>query len=111
MEGVEHAIPGIVGIENDVGESGREVPRVRELREQPGAAVEAIEVEILGERFRLLVEDVERSVQVVDEETAAARFVPQVVDSGELCPCVLVRVVRRDRQRGIVLEFQRQARY
>ena len=77
---------------------------------RPGRAAETIEVEILRERFRLLVEDVERSVEIVDEETAAARFIPQVVDAGELCACVLVRVVRRDRQRGVVLEFQRQPR-
>ena len=110
MEGVEHAIPGVVRIEDDVGEPGREVPRVRELREQARPLREPVEVEILRERLRLLVEDVQRSVEIVHEEAAATRFVPQVVDAGELCACVLVGVVRRDRQRGVVLEFQRQPR-
>ena len=84
VERVEHAIPRIVRIENDVGEPGREVPRVGELREQARPAGETVEVEILRERLRLLVEDVERSVEIVDEEAASARFVPQVVDAGEL---------------------------
>ncbi len=110
VQRVEHAVPGIVRIENDVGEASREVPRVRELREQARSAGETVEVEILGERFRLLVEDVERPVEVVDEETPSARFIPQVVDSSQLRPRVRVGVVGRDRQRRIVLEFQHQLR-
>ena len=77
---------------------------------QARPAGETVEVEILRERFRLLVEDVQRPVEVVDEEAAAARFVPQVIDSSQLRARVRVRVVGRDRQRGIVLELQHQPR-
>ncbi len=108
VERVEHAIAGIVGIENDVGESSREVARVRELGKQARPAGEAIEVEIFRHRLCLLVEDVQWTVEVVDEEAAAARFLPQVIDSGQLRARVCVRVVGRDRQRGIVLELQHQ---
>ena len=53
--------------------------------------------------LRLLVEDVERPVEIVDEEAAAARLVAQVVDARQLRARVVVRVVRGDRQRGVVL--------
>ena len=76
----------------------------------PGRPAGAVEVEVLRERLRLLVENVERPVEVVHEEPAAARLVAQVVDPRELRARVVVGVVRRDRQRGVVLQLQRQPR-
>ena len=58
---------------------------------RPGRAGEPVEVEILRERLRLLVEDVQRPVEIVDEEAPAAGFVAQIVDPGELRPRVLRR--------------------
>ena len=47
VEGVEHAVPRVVGIEDQVGQSGREIPLEGEFREQPRPSSEPVEVEYL----------------------------------------------------------------
>ena len=107
---VEHAVLRVVGIEDEVGETGGEVALEGELREQARPSAAAVEIQVGREGLRLLVEDVERPVEIVDEEAAAARLVAQEVDARELRARVVVRVVGGDRQRGIVLQLQRQPR-
>ena len=58
--------------------------------------------------LRLLVEDVERAVEVVDEEPPAARLVAQEVDPGELSARVLAVELAGDRHLHVVLELERQ---
>ena len=90
VDRVEDAVARVVGIEDDVDQPGGEVALEGQLREQAGTPVGAVEIEIGRERLGLLVEDVERPVQVVDEEAPAARLVAQEVDAGQLrraCPC------------------------
>ena len=81
------------------------------LAKRPGRPSRAVEIEIRRERLRLLVEDVERPVQVVDEEAAAARLVAQEVDAGQLAARVLAIEVTRDRQLRVVGELQRRPGY
>jgi hypothetical protein len=100
----------IVGVEDEAGQAGREIQLEREALEEPGAPFCAVEVQIGGELFRLLVEDVEPSVEVVDEEAASAGFVSEVIHTRELCARVGVRVVGGDRQGGVVLQFQGEPR-
>ena len=107
VDRVEDAVARVVGIEDDVDEPGREVALEGQLREQAGAPVGAVEIEISRERLGLLVEDVERPVQVVDEEAAAARLVAQEVDAGQLAARVLAVEVTGDRQLRVVGELQR----
>ena len=107
VDRVEDAVARVVGIEDDVDEPGGEVALEGQLREQAGTPVGAVEIEIGRERPGLLVEDVERPVQVVDEEAAAARLVAQEVDAGQLAARVLAVEVTRDRQLRVVGELQR----
>ena len=51
--------------------------------EQARPSGESVEIEIGRELLRLLVEDVERPVEIVDEEAPAARLVAQEIDPGQ----------------------------
>ena len=67
----------------------RPVARLRSnvnFLKRPGRLAEAVEIQIRRELFRLLVEDVERPVEIVDEESTAARLVAQEVHARELAP-------------------------
>ena len=79
MDRVEDAVARVVGVEDEVDEAGREVALEGQLLEQAGPAGETVEIEIGRELLGLLVEDVERPVEVVHEEAAAARFLPQEI--------------------------------
>ena len=90
---------------------GRKIELERESLEEPRPSFRAVEVEVGRELFRLLVEDVETPVEVVDEKAASTRLISKVVHSGELRTRVGVRVVRGNRKRGIILQFQHQPRW
>ena len=60
--------------------------------------------------LRLLVEDVERPVEVVHEESPAARLVAQEVHPGELPPRVLPIELAGDRHLRVVRQLERQPR-
>jgi hypothetical protein len=96
MQCVEDTVLRVVGVEEEVRQPGGKVSLEREFRKQPRPTACAVEVEIRRDGPRLLVEDVKRPVEVIDEEAAAARLVPQVVDTGELGARVVVRIVRGD---------------
>ena len=89
MDRVEHAVVHVVGIEQDVGQADGEVALEGEFREQAGPPAGAVEVEVRREGLRVFVEDVERTVEIVDEESPAARLVPQEVHPRQLSPGVL----------------------
>ena len=111
VDGVELPVPPIVGIElkadEPVGVAGLE----RKLVEEAGPVAAAVEVQIRRERLGLLVEDVQRAVQVVDEESPrAARLLPQHVDAGER-PEVAGAGRRSGHRRGrVVLDVQDERR-
>ena len=84
MKRVEHAVARVVGIEDEVDQAGGEVALEGELREQARPSAGAVEIEVRRELLRLLVEDVERTVEVVDEEAPAAGLVAHEVDAREL---------------------------
>ena len=107
---VEDTVARVVGIEQEVGEPGGEVALEGELREQAGPRAEPVEVEIDGELLRLLVEDVERAVEIVDEEAAAAGLVAHEVDPGQLPSRVLPVQLARDRQLRVGFELEGQSR-
>ena len=108
MEGVEHAVARVVGIEAEVDETGGEIALERESLKQTGPAADAVEVEVSRERFRLLVDDVERPVEVVDEGSPAARLVPHEVHPGQLSPRVLPIELAGDRHLRVILQLERQ---
>ena len=105
---VEDAVARVVGIEEEVGEARREVALERELREQARPAAEPVEIQVDGRLLRLLVEDVERAVEVVDEEAPAARLVAKEVDPGQLPSRVLAVQLAGDRQLRVVLHLESQ---
>ena len=76
---------------------------------RPGRAAEPVEIEVDGELLRLLVEDVERAVEIVDEEAPAAGLLAHEVDPGQLPSRVLPVQLARDRQLRVVLELERQS--
>jgi hypothetical protein len=124
VDGIELAICGICRVElkcdQAIGEAGAEV----ELTKQPIAVdrgsrvglVAAVEVEILRELPGGLVEDVERAIQVVDEESirADARLLGHEVDAGDIGRRrgVVARAVQvaSERSGGVVLNFKRELR-
>ncbi len=108
VDRVEDAVARVVGIEEEVRQTGSEIALEREFHEQAGPSAGAVEVEIGRERLRLLVDDVERAVEVVHEESAAARLVPQEVDPGQLSPRVLPIELAGDRHRRVVFQFEGQ---
>ena len=108
VHGVEDAVARVVGIEQEVGEAGGEVALEGELRKKAGPPAEPVEIEIGGELLRLLVEDVERAVEIVDEEAPAAGLLAHEVDPGQLPSRVLPVQLARDRQLCIVFELERQ---
>ena len=61
-------------------------------------------------RLRLLLQDVQRSVEVVHEEATTARFVAQEVDARQLRSRVVAGVVRRDRHLDVIRELERPPR-
>jgi hypothetical protein len=83
---------------------------LNEALKEPRAPFGAVEIEIGCELLRLLVEDVEPAVEIVDEEAASAGLVPHVILARELRARVGVGGVRGHRQRGVVLQLERQAR-
>ncbi len=107
VERIEDAVPRVVRIEHEVHETGREALCGRELRKQPGAITRPVEVQVWRELLRLLVEDVERTVQVGDEEASAARFVTKDAAARQLPRNEIGRLVTRHRQLDIVSDFER----
>ena len=105
---VEDAVARVVGIELEVGEAGGEVALEGELREQARPPAEPVEVQVDRELLRLLVEDVERAVEIVDEEAPAARLFAHEVDSGQLPHRVLAVELTGDRQLRVVLHLEAQ---
>ena len=81
---VEDAVARVVRIEHDVDQAHGEVALEREPLVQPGTPAEAIEVQVRRELLCRLVEDVERAVEVVEEEAPAARLLAHEVDPREL---------------------------
>ena len=104
---VEDAVARVVGIENDVDEASGEVALERVLLKQARPAGEPVEIQIRREAPGLLVEDVKRPVEVVDEEPAAARLVAHEVDPRKLSSRVVALGVRRDRHLDVVRELER----
>jgi len=70
VERVEDAVARVVRIERKRHEAILIARLVRQAGEQTGLSATAIEVEITGECSGLLVEDVERPVQIVDEQAS-----------------------------------------
>ena len=64
VERVEDAVLRVVGIEDEVGETGGEIELEGEFREQAGPSAATVEIQVGREGLRLLVEDVERPVTV-----------------------------------------------
>ena len=110
VEGVEHSVTCVVGIEAEVDETRGEIALEREFPEEPRAPAGAVEVQVGRERLRLLVDDVERAVEVVDEEAAAPRLVAQEVHPGQLPPRVLPIELAGNGHRRKVCQFERQTR-
>jgi hypothetical protein len=110
VERVEHAVLCVVGIEAEVDETGSEVALERELAKEPRASAGAVEVQVGREGLRLLVDDVERTVEVVDEESPASRLVAQEVDPGQLSSGVLPVKLAGDGQRREIGQIERQPR-
>ena len=82
MDGVEPAVAPVVGIELQADETVALANRVGEPVEESGVTRASVEVEVGRERLRLLVEDVQRPVQIVHEEAVrAARFFAQRIDA------------------------------
>src|SRR4029453_18627370 len=102
----EDAIARVIGIEQEVDEPGREVALERELREQAGTSPDPVEVQVDSELLRLLVEDVERTVEVVHEEAPAARLVAQEVDPGQQPSRVLAIQLTSDRHLRVVQQLE-----
>ena len=110
VDRVEHAVTRVVGIELEVGEPGGEVPFECEFLKQPRPSAETVEVEIRGEGLLLLVEDVERAVEIVDKEPLpAAGLVSHEVHAGELSARVLALELAGDRKGHVVFQLERQA--
>ena len=108
MQGIKNAVARVVRVEDEVHEAGRETLRGRELWKQAGVGARPVEVEVLGELFRLLVENVEWTVQVRDEETLAARIITKDTAARKLTiDEVGRRLVTRDRQLKIIGDFER----
>ena len=103
-------LAGVVGIEQEVGETGGEVTLEREFLEEARPPAGAVEIEVRRERLRLLVQDVERAVEVVHEESPAARLVPQKVHPGQQSPRVLPIEIAGDRHLHVVFQLERQLR-
>src|SRR5206468_11165376 len=72
MNGVEAAVLRVVWIELKADETARKSQRDRQLVEEAGLRSAAVEIQVDAELLRFLVEDVERSVQVVHEEPPRA---------------------------------------
>ena len=85
VNGVERSIRGIVGIEREAHEPVRVTRFIREAMKQSRPRASAVQVEVDGRRLRVPVDDVERAVQIVDEESPrSARLFLQRVDTREL---------------------------
>ena len=112
MNRVELPVVRIVGIEFEADEPARQPVLDRQLVEQSGTVAPAVEVEIGRKLLRVPVEDVERTVQVVDEEAVRrGRLLPQEVDARQRAGVVAQSVgCAGDRQRRIVGDLQRQLR-
>ena len=79
---VEPAVPAVVRVELDADEAVGVAGLEREAMEESGVTLAAVEVEIDRELLRSFVEDVERSVQIVDEQSIrAAGFLAQCIDA------------------------------
>ena len=112
VNGVELAVSSIVRIELHADEAVRVADLVGELVEDAVVLLTAVEIEIGRELLRRLVEDVERPVEIVDEEARrAARFLAQRVDAREH-PVGLPLAVEQpgDRHCHVVFELQRDRR-
>src|SRR4026208_1294770 len=111
MDRVEDAIARVVGIENDIDETGGEVTLEGEPLKEAGATSETIEIEILGELLGLLIEDVERTVEIVDKESASTRLVAEKIHTRQFSSRAGVGVVRRDRHLDVVAQLERVLRF
>src|SRR5207253_1379718 len=106
VDRVEDAVLRVVRIEDDVDQAGGEVALEGEALEQAGPSTDAVEIKVGAEAPGLLVEDVERSVQIVDEEAAAARLVAEEVHARQLAARVLAAGLTGDRHLDVVGEVQ-----
>ena len=77
---------------------------------RPGRPPAPLKSRYVVNALRLLVEDVERSIEVVHEESPAARLVAQEVHPGELRHRVLSVWLGGDRHLRVIRQLQRQAR-
>src|SRR5439155_27335893 len=93
-------------------EAAGETDVEREHVKEPLAPVAAVEVEVCGEFLCRLVEDIERAVQIVDEETIrASGFLAQGVLAREHAVGLsLAFELAGDRHRDVVLQLERQVR-
>ena len=112
VNGVEASVRPVVGIELDAHQSAGETGVERELVEDARAAGAAVEIKIGREGARRFVEDVQRAVEIVDEESIrSARLLLQRVDAREHAVSLALAVEKPgDRHRGIVLELERDRR-
>ena len=84
MDRVELPVRAVVGIELNAVQAVRVADFVGELAEQTAMALAAVEVEIDGELRRRFVENVERSIEIVHEESRrAAGLLAERVDARE----------------------------
>ena len=104
---VEDAVARVVRIEDHVDQAHREVALEREPLVHARTPLEAVEVQVRRELLCRLVEDVERAVEVVEEEAPAARLLAHEVDPCELGAGVVARGLRSDRHPHVLGEFQR----
>ena len=112
VDRVEAPVARVLGIELQADEAAGISGVERQLVEDPRVPLAAVEIEIHGELLGRLVEDVQRPVQIVDEEAAAAaRFFAQRIDPREH-PVGLALAVEDagDRHRDEIGEPQRHAR-
>ena len=108
MERVENPVPRVLGVEFEVHETRRETLCGGELRKQPSAIARPVEVQVWRQLFGLLVENVQRTVQIVDKEAAAAGFVAQDAAARQLPRNEIGRrLVARHGQFGVVGDLER----
>src|ERR1051326_5314764 len=109
MNGVELPVPRVIGIEDEVDEPGAIAGLVGQLVKDARVSLAAIEIQIRDQLLGGLVQNVQRPVQIVNEEApfSAAGLLPQEIHSSEQAVLLSLAIQRaRDGHRGIVLDFE-----
>src|SRR5580698_5137887 len=95
MQGVEAPIVSVVGVEEKVYEPVALAVLEPEFVEDAGVALPAVEIQIRSDFFGGLVQDVQRPVHIVYEETiSAAGLIAEEIDAGKQARDVVVNFFR-----------------